>query len=85
MNQVVLPETPIHAQANIVPGWAWREHSGKLTRPSAMRTGHLFNTLKMIWNNRMPEQCRVGEFVRLYSFGPNYPDEYLAHAVYEMA
>lgn len=45
-----------------------------------METRHLFHTLRMIWNNFMPPEKRVGA-VRLYSFGPHYTQAYLADAI----
>jgi len=44
---------------------------------------HLFYTVRMIWNNFMPDEARVGE-VRLYHFGPRYTSEYLADALRAM-
>jgi hypothetical protein len=45
-----------------------------------MRTGHIFYTLRMIWNNRMPAHMSVGK-VRRYAFGPFYTRDYFAQAI----
>lgn len=70
----------------LVTGWRWRPANGRAPMlPAGMDTRHLFNTLKMIWNNRMPSYARVGETVRLYAFGASHPDDYLKQAIYELA
>lgn len=60
-------------------GWRWRSNGGELHAPAEMATRHLFHTLRMIWNNVMPEEARVG-FVKLYWFGPQYTPRYLREA-----
>lgn len=65
---------------DIACGWKWRERTGARVSPSDMETRHLFYTLRMIWNNRMPEHMRVGA-VRLYDFGPHYTRDYFAQAI----
>ena len=44
-----------------------------------MKTGHLFNTVRMIWNNSVTADRRVG-FIKLYAFGDNYTESYLREA-----
>lgn len=64
----------------IAPGWKWRERTGAFVSPSRMETRHLFYTLRMIWNNRMPAHMSVGK-VRLYSFRSFYTRDYFAQAI----
>lgn len=60
--------------------WKWRSSCGTFRTPQNMDTSHLFNTLKMIWNNFMPAECGVG-VVRYYNFGLFYTDEYMQEAI----
>ena len=65
------------------PNYRWKMaavNGGDHLRPSEMRTGHLFNVVKMIWNNKMPAHMRVGS-VKLYQFGPSHSDEYLKTSI----
>lgn len=65
------------------PNFRWKMaavNGGEAVRPSDMRTGHLFNVVKMIWNNKMPHHMRVGS-VKLYRFGPSHSDEYLKTSI----
>lgn len=49
-----------------------------------METRHLFNTLRMIWNNHMPVDARVGA-VRLYRFNPRtHSQRYLGEAIHQI-
>ena len=59
--------------------WFWRTHDGEKLRPSEMKTSHLFYTLRMIWNHRMPEEMQVGRNVRRWIL--TQPREYLAEAI----
>jgi hypothetical protein len=61
-------------------GWRWRDRKGLLHAPSEMETRHLFYTLRMIWNNFMPAEMRVGS-VRLYRFGKIYTSKYFTEAI----
>ena len=58
----------------------WRDRKGKFHKVEDMDTSYLFNTLKMIWNNVVPEQYRI-EPIYLYDFGSFYTSEYMATAV----
>ena len=65
------------------PNYRWKMaavNGGEAVRPSDMRTGHLFNVVKMVCNNRMPYHMRVGA-VKLYRFGPSHSDEYLKTSI----
>lgn len=68
---------------NVAQRFRWRMRDGESIQPSQMRTTHLFYTLRMIWNNSVPEHARVGR-VKLYHFGPTYTTEYLREAVKSM-
>lgn len=60
--------------------WRWRSGDGDLWDPKDMETRHAFYTIRMIWNNSVPEHMRVGE-VRLYSFPKFYTPSYMRAAV----
>lgn len=49
-------------------------------KPQEMATSHLFFTLRMIWNCKMPVAARLPP-VNLYNFGPTYTDEYFKTAI----
>ncbi len=53
----------------------WRMSNGKMILVSEMDTQHLFNVLKMIWNNICPENWEVGD-VRKYRFNSFYTQTY---------
>lgn len=48
-----------------------------------METRHLFFTVRMIWNHRMPPVARSMSYKR-YTFGPEYTPAYLAQAIRKM-
>ncbi len=61
--------------------WKMAEvNGGDHLKPSEMRTSHLFNVVKMIWNNKMPAHMRIGS-VKLYQFGASHSDEYLKTSI----
>jgi hypothetical protein len=64
----------------IANGWRWRDAQGRFHAPKQMATRHLFHTFRMIWNNHMPAEARVGT-VRLYRFGGFYNRAYLSEAI----
>lgn len=41
------------------PKFFWVTQTCDLIHPTKMKTQHLFNALKMIWNNTMPEKYRI--------------------------
>lgn len=68
----------------LIPGWRWHTAREGLLPPAEMETRHLFNTLRMIWNNFMPPSMRVGA-VRLYRFDPRtHPRRYLGEAILQI-
>lgn len=71
---------------SVSTNFQWRQAGGKgLIRPSDMATGHLFNTLKMIWNNSAPFEHRI-QPIRLYHFDPKfYTADYMTKAVEELS
>lgn len=61
----------------------WRQSNGRKIKPSDMRTSHVFHTLRMIWNNRMPNP--VPDNPKFYTFDQRfYPEEYLKEALVQM-
>ena len=70
------------AGVGLTPPWRWRERNGMAYHlPQEMETRHLFYTLRMTWNNYMPDHMRVGRRVKLYNFGPYYTNVYMMQAV----
>lgn len=65
---------------DVARGFQWKTRDDERMAPSEMRTSHLFFTLRMIWNNCVPNKCRVGR-VKLYAFGPHYTASYIREAV----
>ena len=64
---------------DVTPPFCWRDRNGEHHLPTKMPTRHLFYTLRMIWNNRMPASARLpGNW---YSFGPTYTSEYMLDAI----
>lgn len=41
------------------PNFYWIQHDCTPIHPTKMRTFHLFASLKMIWNNMVPEHMRI--------------------------
>lgn len=82
---VALPKSVPRIRTNVpVGGWQWRDKDGQFHYPANMPTRHLFYTLRMIWNNFMPSEARVGS-VNLYEFGRFYSRAYLADSIYRIA
>lgn len=67
-------------QDEVVPGFRWRDRSGRFWSITEMRTGHLFYTFRMVWNNVMPPAARVGRNIHYYRFTAPYTPEYLKEA-----
>jgi hypothetical protein len=76
----VRSDAPTFGSRDLAPAWRWRDATGNLWPPEQMVTRHLFHTFRMIWNNHMPPEARVG-LVRLYRFPSAYTREYLGDAV----
>ena len=72
--------SPACSDRDVASRWKWRERTGAMVSPAEMQTRHLFFTLRMIWNNRMPAHMRVGR-VHLYNFGPYYTRHYFSAAI----
>lgn len=58
----------------------WRGRGGVMHKPEEMATSHLFYTLRMIWNHKMPPQARMIPFHE-YTFGPTYTNAYFKTAI----
>lgn len=61
----------------------WETHKGKRIKPREMATPHLFNTIKMLWNNTVPPVFRVGPFKRYRDVG-TWDLKYLMRALDEL-
>lgn len=64
----------------VIEGWRWRDKEGRFIKPSDMETGHVFNTLRMIWNHTMPASAVTHDFIR-HSFNKFYTHDYLRSAI----
>ncbi|KVZ62224.1 hypothetical protein [Burkholderia ubonensis] len=84
MSTAVELRTQIERRTQVDTTFRWRDRHGDKHDPAKMETRHVFNTLKMIWNNTVPAYYHVGRNVRLYSFGPSYTKEYMIKAVYQL-
>ncbi len=70
-----------------VADFLWRDSAGTFHNPEQMVDRHLFFTVRMIWNNFMPEAARIvgdGETPRLYRFGSYYSKRYMLTAIRAM-
>lgn len=56
----------------IDPNFIWQTQEGKLVRVQTMMTSHIWNSLKMIWNHRVPVQCRIIPFKHYGKIGPQH-------------
>lgn len=61
MSKAIKPITKEVSQA-----FQWRLHGGDIISPADMATSHLFYTVRMIWNHRMPgsyrfPNCKAGD------------------------
>jgi hypothetical protein len=70
-------------QVDRVAGWRWRDRNGRWFYPKDMETRHVFFTIRMIWNNAMPQHMAFRD-ARFYHFGPTYTDQYLKEALVEL-
>jgi hypothetical protein len=62
----------------IVEAFQWRMHGGEIVSPVDMATSHLFYTVRMIWNHRMPGPYR---FPNCKQWELNYSSVYLLKAI----
>ena len=65
------------------PVFRWTTHDGKEFRPRDMATTHLFNSIKMLYNNTVPPAFRVGEF-RRWADVATWDPEYLQEALKQL-
>lgn len=83
--------TEIQTQTNLVkgthlkkkPDFIWKTKDDRRYKVKDMETRHLFNTIRMIWNHKMPADAALGSFIR-YEFGSFYTNEYLELAIKKM-
>lgn len=80
MHEVVITKYLNTTGKEIASNWKWRQNGGIKMCPNMMTTGHAFNVVKMIWNNKMPENMR-DVYYNPYDFGERYPDTYLKEAI----
>lgn len=73
MSKISEPVTKEISQA-----FQWRMHGGDIISPADMATSHLFYTVRMIWNHRMPVQYR---FANCKVWELRYSTPYLLEAI----
>ncbi len=61
----------------------WVTHDQREFRPRDMVNSHLFNAIKMIYNNIVPPAFRVGDFVR-WDLSKRFSVDYIEEAIYEL-
>lgn len=64
----------------IDPDFYWITQTGDVMRPADMSTPHLFNALKMIWNNTVPKEFILQPF-RKWGGIPQWKKEHKRKAV----
>jgi hypothetical protein len=57
---------------------------GKFVPLPGMKTSHLINTAKMIWNHAAPPGMRLSENFQKYNFSPFYTAKYMGEAFCEI-
>lgn len=62
------------------PNFRWTTMDCQTLKAQEMRTFHVFNSLKMMWNNLVPMQCRVGNFTE-YKAIPKIPRAHRRYAI----
>jgi len=68
----------------VVQAFKWRQKGGEFIYPSKMKTRHLFHTLRMIWNHKMPECAKITPYNQ-YEFSAYYTDEYLKKSIFHLS
>jgi hypothetical protein len=64
----------------IDPNFRWTTMDCQTLKLQEMATPHLFNCIKMMWNNLVPAQYRVGHFTE-YKTIPKMPRKTRAYAI----
>ena len=80
MNAIAAP-----IRAEVDHTFKWRTAGGKeFLKPSDMTTQHLYSTLRMIWNHKMPEAARMYPYIE-HEFSAYYTDKYMKLAIRQLA
>lgn len=66
------------------PTYRWKTRTHDFLKPEDMTTHHVFFTLRMIWNHRMPEEARLRPYNQ-YVFSDFYSDRYLELSIRNLA
>ena len=62
----------------------WVTHDGAKLRPKDMDSSHLFNCIKMMYNNVMPAQLRVAGFIPRNISSLTRNPAYMERAIFEL-
>lgn len=54
----------------------WKTQDGLTLKPSDMRTGHIFNSVVMLWHHFMPRDAQLWDHKR-YSMGDRFTADYI--------
>lgn len=65
----------------VVKTFEWRGRDGNYYAPADMETRHLFYTIRMIWNHKMP--LKLEPYIK-YRFSEFYTDDYMKQALRAM-
>lgn len=69
---------PDSVKSQLPAKFLWRDQTGQAWPPELMETRHLFYSLRMIWNHRMPEDAKLQPYKR---YALNRSDSYLKDAI----
>lgn len=63
-----MPDFLIEKRDRVKRPFIWMTAEGECLLVTQMRSGHLYNCVKMLWNHTVPERFRMAKFVK-YSLG----------------
>lgn len=72
---------PEAAKSQVPAKFLWVDQTGQQWPTEMMETRHLFYSLRMIWNHRMPEEAKLHPYRR---YDLRRSDEYLREAIREL-
>ena len=72
---IILPDS---VKSQVPAKFLWEDQLGQSWPPELMETRHLFYTLRMIWNHRMPEEAKLHPYKR---YDLRRSDKYLREAI----
>lgn len=64
--------------------YMWKPNVGRPLPVEQMDTDHIFNAIKMLWNNGVPRRLRVGEYMER-RFAPKFTSGHIRTAINALA